>query len=154
MLEGLAQVFQFKVLVHTLSFHQIPAFILASRRSPRLQRPQKIFWFKWFLLTLGSTPDGPWRCPAPLGPSKGPWRSQGHFAFLSLKPYIMGVYGFLLTSGLMPDGSWRCLDPSRSQGHFVFLSWKHEKMDKTACPGLNGHHVTNLTCPIDTLYVI
>ena len=56
MLEGLAKVFQFKVLVHTLSFHQIAAFILASRRSPR---PQIFFWFKWFLLTLGSTPDGP-----------------------------------------------------------------------------------------------
>ena len=106
------------------------------RRSQRPPRPHFLFLVKWFLLTSGSTPDGPWRCPAPPGPSRGPQRSQGHFLFLSLKPYNMGVYGFLLTSGLMPDVSWRCLNPSRSQGHFVFLGSNHEKMEKTGCPGL------------------
>ena len=127
---------QKEVFEHTLSFHPIAAFILALWRSQRPPRPYILFLVKWFLLTSGSTPDGPWRCPAPPGPSRGPQRSQGHFLFLSLKPYNMGVYGFLLTSGLMPDVSWRCLNPSRSPGHFVFLGSNHEKMEKTGCPGL------------------
>ena len=127
---------QKEVFEHTLSFHPIAAFILALWRSQRPPRPHILFLVKWFLLTSGSTPDGPWGCLAPSGPSRGPQRSQGHFVFLSLKPCNMGVYGFLLTSGLMPDVSWRCLNPSRSQGHFVFLGSNHEKMEKTGCPGL------------------
>ena len=118
--ENIASRCQKEVFDHTLSLHWIAAFILALRRSPRPSRPNFIFLVKWFLLTSGSTPDGPWQCPAPPGPSRGPRRSQGHFVFSSLNPYNMGVYEFLLTSGLMPDGSWWCLDPSRSQGHFVF----------------------------------
>ena len=77
---------QKEVFDHTLSFHPIAAFILALRRSQRPPRPHFLFLVKWFLLTSGSTPDGPWRCPAPPGPSRGPQRSQGHFVFLSLKP--------------------------------------------------------------------
>jgi len=50
---------QKEVFDQTLSFHPIAAFILASRRSPRPPRPHFSFLVKWFLLTLGSTPDGP-----------------------------------------------------------------------------------------------
>ena len=55
---------QKEVFDHTLSFHPIAAFILALRRSQRPPRPHFLFLVKWFLLTSGSTPDGPWRCPA------------------------------------------------------------------------------------------
>ena len=48
-----------EVFDHTLSFHPIAAFILASRRSQRPPRPHFLFLVKWFLLTSGSTPDGP-----------------------------------------------------------------------------------------------
>ena len=118
---------QKEVFDHTLSFHPIAAFILALWRSQRPPRPHILFLVKWFLLTSGSTPDGPWRCPAPPGPSRGPQRSQGHFLFLSLKPYNMGVYGFLLTSGLMPDVSWRCLNPSRSRAlRYHFFRYRYD----------------------------
>ena len=68
---------QKEVFDHTLSFHPIAAFILALRRSQRPPRPHFLFLVKWFLLTSGSTPDGPWRCPAPQDPPVVP---KGHKA--------------------------------------------------------------------------